>query len=39
VLIPISIPLAVNDQFMALLVTIAGLLGVNFAHAWQSRRP
>lgn len=37
--IPISIALGVNDQFMALLVTIAGLVGVNFAHAWQSRRP
>ena len=37
--IPISIPLGVNGQFLALLVTIAGLVGVNLAHAWQSRRP
>ncbi|SED08885.1 hypothetical protein SAMN04489844_3649 [Nocardioides exalbidus] len=37
--IPISIALGVNGQFLALLVTIAGIVGVNVAHAWQSRRP
>jgi hypothetical protein len=37
--IPISIVLGVNGEFIALLVTIAGLVGVNLAHAWQSRRP
>ena len=35
--IPISIVLGVNDQFLALLVTLAGIVGVNVAHAWQSR--
>jgi hypothetical protein len=37
--IPISIALGVNDQFLALLVTLAGIVGVNVAHAWQSRQP
>ena len=36
--IPISIVLGVNDQFLALLVTLVGIVGVNFAHAWQSRQ-
>jgi hypothetical protein len=36
--IPISITLAVNDQFLPLLVTLLGIVGVNFAHAWQSRQ-
>ena len=35
--IPISIALGLNDQFLALLVTLAGIVGVNLAHAWQSR--
>ncbi len=35
--IPISIVLGVNGQFLALLVTLAGIVGVNVAHAWQSR--
>lgn len=35
--IPISIVLGVNDQFLALLVTLAGIVAVNVAHAWQSR--
>ncbi|MCP3423744.1 hypothetical protein [Nocardioides pinisoli] len=37
VFIPISIALGVNDQLLALLVTLAGIVGVNVAHAWQSR--
>jgi hypothetical protein len=37
--IPISIVLGVNGQFLALLVTLAGIVGVNVAHAWQSRHP
>ena len=37
--IPISIALGVNGQFLALLVTLAGIVGVNLAHAWQSRTP
>ena len=37
--IPISIALGVNGQFLALLVTLAGIVGVNLAHAWQSRNP
>ncbi|WP_210440948.1 hypothetical protein [Nocardioides xinjiangensis] len=37
--IPISIALGVNGEFLALLVTLAGIVGVNLAHAWQSRRP
>lgn len=36
--IPISIVLGVNGQFLALLVTLAGIVGVNVAHAWQSRQ-
>ena len=36
--IPISIALGVNGQFAALLVTLAGIVAVNVAHAWQSRR-
>lgn len=35
--IPISIALGVNGEFLALLVTLAGIVGVNLAHAWQSR--
>ena len=35
--IPISIVLGVNDQFLALLVTLAGIVAVNAAHAWQFR--
>ncbi len=35
--IPISIVLGVNDEFLALLVTLVGIVGVNLAHAWQSR--
>jgi hypothetical protein len=31
--------LGVNGQFLALLVTLAGIVGVNLAHAWQSRNP
>jgi len=37
--IPISIVLGVNGEFLALLVTLAGIVGVNVAHAWQSRHP
>jgi hypothetical protein len=35
--IPISIVLGVNGEFLALLVTLIGIVGVNAAHAWQSR--
>ena len=35
--IPISIALGVNGEFLALLVTLIGIVGVNVAHAWQSR--
>ena len=35
--IPISIVLGVNGEFLALLVTLIGIVGVNVAHAWQSR--
>ena len=35
--IPISIVLGVNGELLALLVTLAGIVGVNIAHAWQSR--
>jgi hypothetical protein len=35
--IPISIALGVNGEFLALLVTLVGIVGVNVAHAWQSR--
>ena len=34
--IPISIALGVNGEFLALLVTLVGIVGVNVAHAWQS---
>ena len=37
--IPISIVLGLNGELMALLLAVAGLVGVNAAHAWQSRRP
>lgn len=37
--IPISIALGVNDQLMPLLITLLGIVGVNLAHAWQSRTP
>lgn len=37
--IPISITLGVNDQLLALLVALAGIVAINVAHAWQSRRP
>ena len=37
--IPISIVLGLNDQLVALLLAIAGIVAVNAAHAWQSRRP
>jgi hypothetical protein len=35
--IPISIVLGLNSEFLALLVTLIGIVGVNAAHAWQSR--
>ena len=35
--IPISIALGVNGEFRALLITLIGIVGVNVAHAWQSR--
>lgn len=35
--IPISIVLSVNNQFASLLVTLAAVVAVNAAHAWQSR--
>ena len=35
--VPISIPLGVTDHLPALLVSWAGLVGVNFAHALQGR--
>ena len=38
VFIPISIALGVNGQFLTLLVTLAAIVGVNVAHAWQGRR-
>ena len=37
--IPISIVLGVNGELVALVIAVAGLVGVNMAHAWQSRRP
>lgn len=37
--IPISIVLGVNNQFPALLVALLSIVGVNVAHAWQSRQP
>ena len=36
--IPISIALGVNGHLAALLVTLAGIVAVNVAHAWQSRQ-
>ena len=35
--IPISIVLGVTGEVLALLVTLIGIVGVNVAHAWQSR--
>lgn len=35
--IPITIPLSLTDHIAALIVSWAGLVGVNAAHAWQSR--
>lgn len=35
--IPISIVLGLNDHLLALLVTLAAIVGINLAHAWQSR--
>ena len=35
--IPISIVLGVNDKFVALLVTLIGIVAINAAHAWQSK--
>ena len=37
--IPISIVLGLNDQGFALLMALGAILGVNVAHAWQSKRP
>ena len=37
--IPISIVLGLNGEIVALLMAIAGIVGVNVAHAWQSHRP
>lgn len=37
--IPISIVLGVNNQAVALLVTLFSIVMVNWAHAWQSTRP
>jgi hypothetical protein len=37
--IPISIVLGLSGELIALLMATAGLVGVNLAHAWQSRRP
>lgn len=39
VFIPISIVLGVNGELAALLLALAGIVGVNVAHAWQSRIP
>ena len=36
--IPISIALGVNDQAFAMMVALAAIVLVNWAHAWQSRR-
>ena len=35
--IPISIALGLNGEFLALLVTLAGIVAINAAHAWQGR--
>ena len=37
--IPICITLGVTGEFAALLVALLGIVAVNYAHAWQSRRP
>ncbi len=37
--IPISIVLGLNGELLALLVALAGIVGVNLTHAWLSRRP
>ena len=36
--IPIAIVLGLNGELLALLVALAAVVGVNFAHAWQSRQ-
>ena len=36
--IPITIVLGLNGELLALLVALAAIVGVNVAHAWQSRR-
>ena len=36
--IPITIVLGLNGELLALLLALAGIVGVNVAHAWQSRR-
>lgn len=36
--IPISIVLGLNDQLVALLIAWAGIIAVNWAHAFQGRR-
>jgi hypothetical protein len=36
--IPICIALGVNDKATALLVALAAIVAVNFAHAWQGKR-
>lgn len=38
VAIPISIPLGLQGDVGALVISWAGILGVNFAHAWSRRR-
>ena len=35
--IPISIVLGLNGELLALLLALAAVVGVNVAHAWQSR--
>ncbi len=37
--IPMAIVLGVNDQTTALFVSLLTIVMVNWAHAWQSRRP
>ncbi len=37
--IPICIVLGVTGHFLPLLVALIGIVGVNIAHAWQSRIP
>ena len=36
--IPITIVLGLNGELLALLLALASIVGVNVAHAWQSRR-